>query len=571
MTTPIICPTWTLAPIYKTISTLPQLYLASGLGPDKSLPKELTSGEGDSARHEIIWPGGKKTDLSFDASLFDLNDPGVQCLVQYVAFDAKLFETGQDPRAQTTYLAESLHQLMDGGKALKDANPGVGAFTYNHLRKLIGDEAETDAAIQILFSYQGIVHAIKNPDTTLAVNDWVQEHYELTNLALQKGALICRAAASPKKFYSNDATEYQIVCDKPANLANLAIAADRDLPAGGSKVTPSDFKDAAQQLKTLGLKPANLKEAGEAHEVMPDSAQGVLNATGYANHKAVPTTGGLALLAGLVLITGIGGYALGLRRARKRGPGQPIQSPPSGGAGKETEKSKTKKAARSPDPEPKPPTLMGLGEPGPKAGAEKKTVVAADDIARALEDIDHGKSPAGGARVSGAPASTAMDITADNVIISGEHAAPVTGLDVEVVKAQIALIYRHFLNAAAREALEARRPLPTGGDLINPRFSKALNDLIVRISAKYEEHRSKETLRDVMSPEYDRVSFIRGGAPQLVILGVGAAYISEEAARPGSPFEGGVGDQIRAEADRHAGEWDYLVKGMPEIMRHVGR
>jgi hypothetical protein len=50
-------------------------------------------------------------------------------------------------------------------------------------------------------------------------------------------------------------------------------------------------------------------------------------------------------------------------------------------------------------------------------------------------------------------------------------------------------------------------------------------------------------------------------------MSVVSDYISTEAARSGSPFEGGFGTEVRREAERRAGETDYFERGMREVLR----
>jgi hypothetical protein len=213
--------------------------------------------------------------------------------------------------------------------------------------------------------------------------------------------------------------------------------------------------------------------------------------------------------------------------------------------------------------------------PAPAAADPRVAGDVVDPAVAAALGLDPGSRSSVPAALPAAAASTAA-ITADNVIISGEHAAPVTELNFEVLRLQVALTYRHFLSQAAREALEAGRSLtgnfssiiPTGADLIDNGFTGPVDKIVTKVVAKYEALRTSGELNDYWGPERERRSFVRGGAPQRVILEVGSAYITEEAAHSGSPFEGGVGDRVRSEAERRAGDTEFFERSMREMMRH---
>jgi hypothetical protein len=213
----------------------------------------------------------------------------------------------------------------------------------------------------------------------------------------------------------------------------------------------------------------------------------------------------------------------------------------------------------------------------PKAAPEKtgpkvvKTVIA-DDIAGALSEIDRNASPAGGARLSGAPSIDG--VSPENVIINGTSAEPVAGVTPTVVRAQIALHYRHFLSQAAREALAAGRPLPADGELVASAFTREVQELTDRVIAEYHRMATTEpeALREMWTTQReDGRPIVRRGAPQRMIMSVVGDYISAESLRAGSPFEGGVGTEVRREAERRAGETDFFEKGMKEILKDPAR
>ncbi|HSA59936.1 MAG TPA: hypothetical protein VLJ37_09665 [bacterium] len=196
------------------------------------------------------------------------------------------------------------------------------------------------------------------------------------------------------------------------------------------------------------------------------------------------------------------------------------------------------------------------------------TVAVPDDIASALAGIDGNASPAGGARPSGTPSIDG--VTPENVIISGTTAEPVAGVTPAVVRAQIVLHYRHFLSQAAREALAAGRPLPADGELVASAFSREVNELTDRVIAEYHRMSTADAdaLRDMWTSQRDDGRpIVRRGVPQRLLMSVVGDYITAEAARAGSPFEGGFGTEVRREAERRSGETDYFERGMREVLR----
>ncbi|HSA59187.1 MAG TPA: hypothetical protein VLJ37_05830, partial [bacterium] len=132
------------------------------------------------------------------------------------------------------------------------------------------------------------------------------------------------------------------------------------------------------------------------------------------------------------------------------------------------------------------------GESKPPAGGA--TVAMADDIAEALKGIDDSKSPAGGARPSGAPAPGG--VTPENVIISGPNAEAVSGVDPHVIRAQIVLTYRRFLSQTARDALLGGKDLPAGGDLVNSAFTERVNEMVDAVMREYHKM-SQDDLTDM--------------------------------------------------------------------------
>ncbi|HSA59195.1 MAG TPA: hypothetical protein VLJ37_05870 [bacterium] len=205
-----------------------------------------------------------------------------------------------------------------------------------------------------------------------------------------------------------------------------------------------------------------------------------------------------------------------------------------------------------------------------KDTAGAKTVVVADDIADALKEIDGSKSPADGVRPSGPPVSG--DVTEENVIITGDHAAPVSGVDAHVIRSQILLTYRHMMSQAAREALLNGQPLPTDDkELVNSEFMKELTQMVDRVTADYYSSDPK-SLEDMWRTQLDdRGYIVRRGVPQRLLLSSCGRFMEEDAAKAQSPFAGGRGATIRVEAERRAGETDFFEKGMREWMRHIGR
>jgi hypothetical protein len=429
-------------------------------------------------------------------------------------------------------------------------------------------------------SWQGIKEALENKNI-LTVYDLVADHDAVVDLALQKGALVCRVEDSGRKFYMSDKTEYKIVCERPANLAEMAIVADKPASAHGWKVTPPDFRAGAQQLKVLNLKPSNLKEAGEAFEVMPDSAQGVLYATGYQAYQAVHKIGGISLLLGAAALAGVGGYLLGLRKGKNAGPG--------GGSAKTVRPSHpdAKAAIRrdlnedegipKPKEEKKPrvvseKTEVKSEQPSPKVMNDTtgpkaaKTVAVSDDIAEALKDIDQNKSPAGGSRPSGAPMLSG-GVTPENVIIKGDKAEPVAGVDSAVIRSQIVLTYRQFLSQAAREALLSGKELPAGADLVNSAFAERVNEMVDMVTKEYHQMGEAELADLWRTQREDRGYITRRGVPQRLLMSACGKFIEADAAKAHSPFSGGAGAEIRSEAEKRAGETDFFERGMKEILK----
>jgi len=205
---------------------------------------------------------------------------------------------------------------------------------------------------------------------------------------------------------------------------------------------------------------------------------------------------------------------------------------------------------------------------GTKPAAGGATLAQPDDIATALKDIDDSKSPAGGSRLGGTP--PAGDVTPENVIISGPNAEAVSGADPHVIRAQIVLTYRHFLSQTAREALLGGKELPAGGDLVNSAFTERVNVMVDAVMTEYHDMlKNKPTeLAEIWKTQLeDRGYITRRGAPQRLLMSACGDFISADAARAQSPFAGGAGAEIRAEAEKRAGETDFFEKGMREILK----
>lgn len=207
---------------------------------------------------------------------------------------------------------------------------------------------------------------------------------------------------------------------------------------------------------------------------------------------------------------------------------------------------------------------------GSKPPAKVQTVAVADDIAEALMEIDSNKSPAGGTKMPSTPPLTG-GVTPENVIISGPNAEPVSGMDPHVIRAQIVLTFRHFLSQTAREALLSGKALPAEADLVNSAFTERVNEMVDAVMREYHKMGQDALSEMWQAQREDRGYITRRGAPQRLILSACGEFIEADAVRAQSPFAGGAGAGIRAEAERRAGETDFFEKGMREILKDPAR
>ncbi len=217
------------------------------------------------------------------------------------------------------------------------------------------------------------------------------------------------------------------------------------------------------------------------------------------------------------------------------------------------------------------------GESGPRVAADTTRPAAeeaaprpaADDIADALAEVDRAASPAS----AGRPGGTLFmgGVTPENVVINGPSAEPVSGIDPDVIRAQIALTYRNFLSQAARDALLAGRSLPPDTDLIHSVFAEKVDEMVDKVMSDYHRMNQDALAEMWRTQREDRGYIARRGVPQRVLMSVCGEFIAVDAARAQSPFAGGSGADIRSEGERRSGETDFMTRGLREAMRHLVR
>ncbi|HEX5037119.1 MAG TPA: hypothetical protein VFX30_08160 [bacterium] len=567
----------------ESTRTLAHAYNAFGLSRDGALPKALHVGKplDDSAQHFILYPGGKQVDLTFAATLLNKDRAVLQCFESAIGFDRKHYEANKEAVDQKTPLArfyqDQVLEVWDPIlKTKTDGGQAGQAVIYKDLLKFWDDGVgDSNTSTLNLSALMAMLDHIEHPDTYLTVQDLVGQHDKAVGLSVMKGGVVCHAVDWGRTFYKNDQKEYQLVCEKPANLAEMAIAADKNLPAGSWKVTPSDFVSAAAQMKALGLKPAGLKEAGDAFEVTPGTPQGVLDATGYhASHKAVSKTayyGVPAVLVGVAALIGVGGYLLGLKKARKTGGNGPAGGPektPKKPKPASEEKAKPSKSAEAPEKAAAPTKT----ESKPSTDEGNQFV---DEVDKALEEAAANQTPSPGAARKSGDSSPNL-VTPDNVLISGSKAEPVGGVDADVIRAQVVLHYRRFLSQAARMALQGGPWIGGDENAVNGAFERelsAITDLIVSdYYAKASSEEGREVLSDLWKSQLEQRGYIvRRGVPQRLLIEIVTDYISEHSSDATSPFAGGVGKEMCAEAERNAGETKFFEDGMRKLMKHSSR
>jgi hypothetical protein len=572
----------------ESTRTLAHAYNAYGLSRDGSLPKAFHIGKPDDAgaQHFILFPGGKQVDLSFPVTLLKPDSVVLQCFESAIGFDRKMYEDKKDAVDQKTPLArfyqDQLLEVWDPIlKTKTDAAAAGQPVVYKDLLKFwddgVGDANTSTLNLAVL---QTMLDHIEHKDSYLTIHHLVANHDENVTLALAKGGLVCHAEDWGKQFYMNDQKEYKIVCARPANLAELSLAADTGVPEGSWKVTPSNFKDAAQQMKTLGLKPANLKEAGEAYEVMPPNAQGVLDATGYHKYKAISH----AHLAGLLVGTAafaVFGFVLGWRMRGRRPSGgggstggvtpQRPKKPAAAAAIKDNEdpgipRPVEKKEAPTPSPTEKKesrvvPDTTGAA-PSPQAAAARTVVVAdegMEDLKAALSDVATNKSPAGGVRPSGAPSS--LDITADNVIIRDPNARMPAELSRKVVMAQIAALYPKFLT--------------DDGAAIQSNFRPGIERLADMAIQFMQKRRAEDTPTSALwdIEQTSLKSRIRGGIPVSVLREFVGQQLEKwnQANDSTMSFDAETREKMDSDATRRAGERSSYEKWIEDALRDPAR
>lgn len=381
---------------------------------------------------------------------------------------------------------------------------------------------------------------------------------------------------SPKEF--EDGEQGKSAEDKRIDLAFLtSLRCDNLYFTEGAldKIDLDAFPEVKSLKQDLGSTKTSLANLERAHTAtLADLDETRKKAKNYM--MATIGLGGLSLLLGVGLVIAL---------VRKR-PGTPPQTPkpqtpsPAGPSeGGKTEGAKTLSSDKAEDAKGEashvgtgPRVVKDTTGAAPAAASKPavgtKTVAVPDDIASALSEIGENASPAGGTRPSGAPSIDG--VTPENVIINGTSAEAVAGITPTVVRAQIVLHYRHFLSQAAREALAAGRTLPADGEVVNSAFAREVQELTDRVIAEYHRMATTEpeALREMWTTQRDDGRpIVRRGAPQRLIMSVVGDYISAEASRAGSPFEGGVGTEVRREAERRAGETDFFEKGMREVLR----
>ena len=108
------------------------------------------------------------------------------------------------------------------------------------------------------------------------------------------------------------------------------------------------------------------------------------------------------------------------------------------------------------------------------------------------------------------------------------------------------------------------------------KYEGAINEITDLILNEYFQKNGsaegKETISDHWRIQLEKCGYIvRRGVPQRLLIDVATDYIKEDAPKVNSPFGGGDGAEMIAEAERHAGENDFFERGMRELMKHMDR
>ncbi|HEX5038163.1 MAG TPA: hypothetical protein VFX30_13485 [bacterium] len=372
----------------------------------------------------------------------------------------------------------------------------------------------------------------------------------------------CRALARSDRTFN--------AAEEQAGLSR-SINALRGLIAFMSAPPPAEPEPVVVAEPDTGL--SDVPDAGpHVIAVVPiDAGPGALPVSDTNPGGGLPSWAGwLGLGIGASVVTGIVGIAAGwmMRGGRNNRPGGSAPA-----AAKPAARTVAAPPPQPPDPPSSPLPAGGGGAstatnnppnaPSEPAGNE----AFLDDIDSALAEASSSQSP-GVARASGG--STAALVTADNVLIEGPNAAPVTGLDPAVIEAQVVLHYRGFLSQTAREHLEGGRPLPADTSLVNTRFEREVSEIVDSIVTAFHRE-SAENLAELWENQRDRGYLVRRGVPERFLIDMVDRYIERHSSVASSPFSGGEGAAMRSEAAREVGEQRFLRDGMREIMRFSGR
>lgn len=305
------------------------------------------------------------------------------------------------------------------------------------------------------------------------------------------------------------------------------------------KVLKSDLGEAGRKIE--GLK-GNLARTEDSLRAERNKSDDYL--------KLAIGLGGLSLLLGVGLVIALRSKKGPKKPAAAEAPVQKMNPPP-------LPKTKAETPAAAP-----------VSPAGPAAG---KAPIDDDFVAELEAQLEQAKS------VSGPEVrSENIAVGPDNVIISGPKAEPVRGVDADVVRYQVALHYRRFLSQTAREALQDERPLPEDNNAINSAFEREVTEITERIVAEYYQRNANPEGSEAISELWknqleDRGYIVRRGVPQRLLLEVASGHINEHSTSASSPFAGGVGAEMRSEAERHAGESEFLKRGLQDLLRHAGR
>ncbi|HEX5038161.1 MAG TPA: hypothetical protein VFX30_13475 [bacterium] len=232
----------------------------------------------------------------------------------------------------------------------------------------------------------------------------------------------------------------------------------------------------------------------------------------------------------------------------------------------------TRADRRSSNPPPPPAARVAAANPNPNPPPAADDIFL-DDIDQALAEAKGSQSP-GVARVAGG--SPAALVSPENVIIKGATAEPVSGVTEDVIRSQIVLQYREFLSQGAREALQDNGTLPTGNELVNSDFAREVQEITDLVVADYHKRMTTDEGRRALADLWEnqrseRGYIVRRGVPSNMLREVAGRYIAEHSSNSGSPFAGGVGAQLRTDAERHAGETEFFERSMPRVLRAIGR